>query len=189
MDLPPTYFNLLDETPLEQKMAVKRGIKQSFALYYFESTGLMEKLLYALKYQGNKEIGHFFGRKLAAAMVATKEDYDGIIGVPLHVKRRRKRGFNQVDIIGKTAAKALGIPYYDTVLVRTKNTPPLSKVNGERSAILANAFEIKQPLPAGKHYLLLDDIFTTGATLNACASILLEETAISLSIASVAYRN
>ena len=78
-------------------------------------------------------------------------------------KRRRKRGFNQVDIIGKTAAKALGIPYYDTVLVRTKNTPPLSKVNGERSAILENAFEIKQQLPA-KHYLLLDDIFTTGAT-------------------------
>ena len=145
--------------------------------------------MYALKYQGNKEIGLFFGRKLAAAMVATKEDYDGIIGVPLHVKRRRKRGFNQVDIIGKAAAKALDIPYYGTALVRTKNTPPLSKVNGERNAILVNAFEINQQLPAGKYYLLLDDIFTTGATLNACASILLEETAISLSIASVAYRN
>ena len=187
--LPPTYFYLLSENPMGDRMSTAPQLKQLFSLYFFEPTGIMESMLYALKYQGNKSVGVFFGRKLAAAMAASSAHFDGIIGVPLHPKRKRKRGYNQVDIIGETAAKALAIPYYNRALSRTKNTPPLSKTKGERAEVLANAFRVKEALPAGGHYLLLDDIYTTGATLNACAKILLEEGRISLSIATVAYRN
>ena len=187
--LPPTYFHLIQENPMGDRMSIVPRLKHLFSLYYFEPTGIMESMLYALKYQENKTVGVFFGRKLAAAMAVSAVHFDGIIGVPLHPKRKRKRGYNQVDIIGETAAKALTIPYYNSALSRTKNTPPLSKTKRARAVVLANAFAIKENLPAGRHFLLLDDIFTTGATLNACAKILLEEANISLSIATVAYRN
>ena len=148
----------------------------------------MERLLYALKYQGNKAVGLFFGKKLAAAIVESQVKYDGIIGVPLHLIRKRKRGFNQVDIVGKATSEALDIPYFSKVIIRTKNTPPLSKSKGKRSSVLSQAFALRQPLPAQGHYLLIDDIFTTGATLDACAITLLNQHAISLSIATIAYR-
>ena len=91
-------------------MSIVPRLKHLFSLYYFEPTGIMESMLYALKYQENKTVGVFFGRKLAAAMAVSAVHFDGIIGVPLQPKRKRKRGYNQVDIIGETAAKALTIP-------------------------------------------------------------------------------
>ena len=189
MDLPKTYFHLIVQNPLNNRMAIGTQLKRCFALYFFESKGTMEKLLYALKYQGNKTVGLFFGKKLAAAIVETQINYDGIIGVPLHPKRKRKRGFNQVDIIGRAASEALHIPYFSEALIRTKNTPPLSKSKGERNSVLLQAFALRQPLPSQGHYLLIDDIFTTGATLDTCAKTLLSHHAISLSIATIAYRN
>lgn len=187
--LPPTYFHLVNENPMDDRIATSPQLKKLFSLYYFESSGTIERMLYALKYQGNKTVGVFFGRKLAATIAANSMHFDGIVGVPLHLKKKRKRGYNQVDIIGETAAAVLAIPYYNSALTRTKNTPPLSKIKEERAVVLATAFAVKEVLSAGKHYLLLDDIFTTGATLNACAKVLLEEARISLSIATLAYRN
>ena len=66
--LPPTYFHLLSENPMGDRMSTSPQLKQLFSLYFFEPTGIMESMLYALKYQGNKSVGVFFGRKLAAAM-------------------------------------------------------------------------------------------------------------------------
>ena len=94
-----------------------------------------------------------------------------------------------MDIIGRATSEALHIPYFSEVLIRTKNTPPLSKSKGERSSILSQAFALRQRLPTQGHYLLIDDIFTTGATLDTCAKTLLSHHAISLSIATIAYRN
>lgn len=189
IDLPVTYFHFFNDTPMRNQVLSHPRVANSFSLYYFQSNGIMEKLLYDLKYGGHKKIGVFFGRKLAAALAVKPIKYKGIIGVPLHKKRKWKRGFNQVDVIGRTATKLLGVPYYSDLLIRTKNTPPLSKSKGEREVILSHAFEVKKTLPKGGHFLLIDDIFTTGATLNACSKVLLDSALISLSIATIAYRN
>lgn len=94
-----------------------------------------------------------------------------------------------MDIIGRAASEALHIPYFSEALIRTKNTPPLYKSKGERSSVLLQAFALRQRLPTQGHYLLIDDIFTTGATLDTCDKTLLSHHAISLSIATIAYRN
>ena len=86
--LPPTYFHLVNENPMDDRIATSPQLKKLFSLYYFESSGTIERMLYALKYQGNKTVGVFFGRKLAATIAANSMHFDGIVGVPLHLKKR-----------------------------------------------------------------------------------------------------
>lgn len=95
-----------------------------------------------------------------------------------------------MDLIGKSLSRSSGIPYGEDVLVRTKNTPALSKTKRDRTQIVGNAFGINTSNKlAAAHYLLIDDIYTTGATLNACSSVLLADSKFQLSIATIACRN
>ena len=189
-NLPLTYFHLIDPSPLKQHLFTNLPVHRVFSLYVFEESAMVENLLYQLKYQGNKSVGIFFGQKLASLIVDAEITIDGIIGVPLHPKRKRARGYNQVDLIGINAASALKIPYFGHLLKRVKHTPKLSSVTGDRTAVLKNAFSIntKQFLPEG-HYLLLDDILTTGATIKACTNLIIKMDHVSLSIATIVYRN
>lgn len=190
LNLPLTFFHLMYPSPLKQHLFADFPIQQVFSLYVFEENALVESLLYELKYKGNRPVGAFFGQKLASLIVDSKTHFDGIIGVPLHPKRKRKRGFNQVDLIGESAAKALKITYYGNFLRRVKHTPKLSQASRDRTAILQNAFRINPMinLPKG-HYLLLDDILTTGATLKACSRWIIKIDGLCLSIATIVYRN
>ncbi|MDB2702028.1 hypothetical protein N9Z01_02850 [Flavobacteriaceae bacterium] len=190
LDLPMTYFHLQQGRKLKNKMGLDPKINEVFSLYFFNEKGHIESLLYELKYNGNQRVGHFFGQKLAEIIAEKKVYFDGIIGVPLHPKRKRKRGFNQMDLIGKSLSRSSGIPYCEDVLVRTKNTAALSKTKGDRTQVVGKAFEINaaRKLAAG-HYLLIDDIYTTGATLNACSSVLLANAKFRLSIATIGFRN
>lgn len=190
LGLPQSFEDGLGVSKAMNSLELPIPLKHAFSLYFFEKNNLVEKLLYHLKYMGNRQVGVFFGRKMASLIAKSGCHYDGIIGVPLHVKRKRKRGFNQVDIIGQSVEKVLGIPYHGSLLRRIKNTPPLSKRKGDRKQIVDKAFKLSAPeslLPG--HYLLLDDIFTSGTTLEACGKTLLTQKAIRLSIATVAYRN
>lgn len=190
LQLPLTYFHLIHPSPLKRHLLNDLKVDRVFSLYIFEETALIESLIYQLKYGGNKAISAFFGQKLASLICDLTATFDGIIGVPLHPKRQRKRGFNQVDLIGQSAANALSIPYYGTFLERIKHTPKLSKASRDRTEILQDAFRINPliKLPKG-HYLLLDDILTTGATLKACSKLLVKIDHLSLSIATIVYRN
>lgn len=190
LELPLTYLNLIHPSPLKRLLFNDLKIDRVFSLYIFEEMALIESLLYQLKYVGNKAIGVFFDQKLAGLISGLACTFDGIIGVPLHPKRQRKRGFNQVDLIGQSAAKALSITYYGTFLERIKHTPKLSKASRDRTEILQDAFRINPliKLPKG-HYLLLDDILTTGVTLKACSKLLVKIDHLSLSIATIVYRN
>lgn len=190
LELPLCYNHWT--TDKESLMLTNRisNIHHAFSLYFFEENSVLEKMLYQLKYGGNKEIGRFFGRKLAGIIQEGGYQFDGIVGVPLHPKRKRKRGFNQVDVIGKSLGEALGIPYTGTYIKRVKNTPKLSKTKQNRGHILHNAFILdRKHAFASGHYLLLDDIFTTGATLSACINCIQKNKNVCLSIATVAFRN
>ena len=190
LNLPLTFFHLMQPSPLKQHLFIAFPIHQVFSLYVFEESALVESLLYELKYKGNRSVGLFFGQKLASLITEAKLHFDGIIGVPLHPKRKKKRGFNQVDLIGESAASALKIPYYGNFLKRIKHTPKLSQASRDRTAILQDAFRTNSMIKLSKgHYLLLDDILTTGATLKACSREINKIDGLCLSIATIVYRN
>ena len=190
LNLPLTYFHLMHPSPLKKNLFNEFPVQRVFSLYIFEESALIESLLYELKYRGNKSVGQFFGQKLASLIVDSKIQFDGIIGVPLHPKRKRARGFNQVDLIGRSAAQALKIKYHGNLLQRIKHTPKLSQAKQDRSIILKDAFQINPKVQLAKgHYLLLDDILTTAATLKACSQQILKIDLLSLSIATIVYRN
>lgn len=190
IDLPSTYMPITQNSLSFNRNEYHCTIRIAFSLYFFKEKSLIETLLYALKYQGNKKIGLFFGQKLGGSIAESEVHFDGIIGVPLHPFRRLRRGYNQVDLIGSAAAKVLEIPYYPKAIRRKKNTPALSKTRKSRQKLMTKAFRRnkKVKLPKG-HYLLIDDIFTTGATLNSCLDLLQKEEGLTLSIGVIACRN
>ena len=95
--------------------------------------------------------------------------------IPLHKSRRRKRGFNQAELIAKGLGRELGIPVSSNSLLRTRKTSPQKELNDqERKNNLKNAFQVVDPDVKFKKVLLIDDIYTTGSTIDAAAAVLLE---------------
>ncbi|MGB2502161.1 MAG: ComF family protein [Flavobacteriaceae bacterium] len=144
-----------------------------------------------MKYRGQKQLGAYFGTLLGKELKSSinNQTIDAIIPVPLHQKRQRKRGYNQVSLFGKTIAHYLGVPYIEDALVRPQNTKQLVKNYYEdREKILENAFCLNLNDSVPKHWLLVDDIITTGAALNFCGRLILENPKNELSIAAIGYR-
>ena len=191
LQLPFTYFHLQENNPVKEKFKTRLNIRQATALCYFQENSIIEKLLYQLKYRGQKQLGAYFGTLLGKELKSSinYQTIDAIIAVPLHQKRQRKRGYNQVSLFGKTIAHYLGVPYIEDALVRTQNTKQLTKnYYADREKILENAFCLNLKDSAPKHWLLVDDIITTGATLNFCGRLILENPKNELSIAAIGYR-
>ncbi|MDG1760635.1 MAG: phosphoribosyltransferase family protein [Flavobacteriaceae bacterium] len=124
-------------------------------------------------------------------MLASKkfDTIEGVVPVPLHPKRLRKRGYNQVSRFGKAIASLFNVPFYETILIRQKHTQTLVQKNRqERWKTLLNAFSIEQENAIeNKHLLLVDDVLTTGATLEACAEKLQEIKGVRISITTMVF--
>ena len=158
-------------------------LEEATALLQFQKKGITQELLHNLKYRGQKEISSFFGKWLGSEL-AEQEDYtkcELVIPVPLHKQKLKKRGYNQVEGFGKEIAKALNIPYRDDILVKISKTS--SQVFKQRFTRF-NSEEIftvqKVEVIRNKHILLVDDIVTTGATLENCANQLLKNTNVKI---------
>ena len=162
----------------------------STALLHFEKKGITQQLMHQLKYREQEQVGTFLGTWLGKEL-SNCEGYssiDVVIPVPLHKKKLRSRGYNQVSKFGEEIATALKADYIDDVLIKITNTA--SQVNKNRfsrwtgkndSFALANTKKI-----TGKHILLVDDIITTGATLEACIQELNKAENLKISIATMA---
>ncbi len=188
--LPVTNFHLNGDTHFENILAGRAHIVQGTALFYFEKKGLVQQLLHNLKYKGHESIGITLGDWLGGELsrVPSYQDIDLVIPVPLHKKRERQRGYNQVSKFGIQISKALDAIYLDRVLIKTTHTS--SQIKKKRFArwsdssvwfALSDAHRI-----AGKHILLVDDLITTGATLEACITVLQQAPNIKVSIATIA---
>lgn len=128
-----------------------------------------------IKYHNKREYLDFYGAVLAVRHERTirKMNVDVIIPVPIHPSRRRKRGFNQAEVLAKIMGERLGIPVRTDLLKRTKKTLPQKELSaGERLKNLSGAFQAEEVPKEIRRVLLVDDIYTTGSTIEACTRAL-----------------
>ena len=173
-DLPLTNFTKFDENSITQKFYGRIDIEKGYSLLFFRKEGITQKIIHELKYRGNEEIGEFFGNWLGEIIQEKKEfkEVDFIIPVPLHPKKLKQRGYNQVTKFGEKLSNYLQIPYLENELVRVSATKTQTfKARFERFSNVDTKFLLKNPLFFNnKHILLIDDVITTGATLESCAN-------------------
>jgi ComF family protein len=189
-DLPLTHSHKNNGQFIKKVFYGRLPLQHAISLLYFYKGGITQDLIHQMKYKNTPELSSFFGRWLAEELRSCgwKNDFDVIIPVPLHKRKKRKRGYNQVEGFGKALAEALEIPYKDTILKKHKNTETqVFKTKTQRTTIKADHFSLKNVNELkGKHVLLIDDVLTTGTTLEACGSVLLQAENIKLSIATIA---
>ena len=187
--LPQTNYHLAVDNPVAQKFYGRVPITYAMAFCTFRKGNKVQKLIYQLKYGNQPAIGEALGRHYGLILSRQRWDvkFEGIIPVPLHVRRLRQRGYNQSDYLAKGLAASLAIPWHDQCLKRTKDTLTQTvKDRIGRLQNLAQAFHVAESqVVQGKHLLLVDDVITTGTTLEACALALLEAGASEISIATI----
>lgn len=167
----------------------KFPVEHATSIIQFQKRGITQELMHNLKYRKQKHISSFFGKWLGAELAETDEYklIDMVIPVPLHKQKLKERGFNQVEGFGKEIAKALGIVYNDDILIKISKTKSqvfkkrFTRFQSDEIFTVQNAQLINK-----KHILLVDDIVTTGATLENCALQLLKNTQAKLSLATIA---
>lgn len=167
------------------------GIKIHFeqALSVFEYTASIQRLIYRLKYRREQYLSSVLGGFLAKRLKEQKGwDYSALVAVPLHKKRQRERGFNQSVLLASEISLKLDVPVLRDVLVRTKETSVQAGLGRhERFANLRQAFSVNGRSGfEGKKVVLVDDIFTTGSTVNECSRVLIEAGAEKVYVLTVA---
>lgn len=153
---------------------VKRGyiqkgsvIAMGRALYLYK--GVMKKSMYRLKYSNRQEYAAYFARR-AKERYPWLLEVDVIIPVPMYRKKKRKRGYNQAEVFAKALSALSGVPVAEDLIFRVKDTIPQKELNDlERKNNLKNAFQIRKNIVKYKRVLVVDDIYTTGATVEAVA--------------------
>lgn len=189
--LPKTKFHLIINNPMEQKMAVRVRIEQAIAMYYFNKGGVVQNLLHALKYRNQQEIGVMLGKLFAREIEDQRwlPSVDVVMPVPLSIQKIRMRGYNQSECIARGLATYLQKPLDTQSLIRVRHTATQThKTRAERLINVADAFSLTQAaMYTNKHILLVDDVITTGATLEVCAAAILKIPGLKVSLACLAY--
>lgn len=189
-DLPVTNYHFNDDKHIENVLYGRARIENGTALFRYEKKGIVQQLIHNLKYKDQEKIGFVLGNWLGEELktISNYQSVDVVIPVPLHAQKLRKRGYNQVALFAKQIAHALNVNYNDTALLKTTNTK--SQVNKKRLARWNNSSELfilqNKTTIENKHILLVDDIITTGATLEACILVLQQAENIKISIATMA---
>ena len=188
--LPRTGYELNPDNPLAQTFYGRVKFHAVTACFFFAKQGKVQHLIHQLKYKGNMEAGVFLGQQLGESIKEAPlfQGIDYLIPVPLHPKREKKRGYNQSLMIAKGINEVTGIPIGDKYLVRAVNTATQTKKTAEeRYKNVKDIFEVRFPEQLeGKHVLLIDDVLTTGATLESCAHQLENIPRITISAATAA---
>lgn len=185
--LPQTDYHQVRDNAMLQMLYGRVPISYAMAFCKYRSGGIVQKLIHALKYGNQPEIGLILGRYYGQVLCNLNYPFQVIIPVPLHTDKLKQRGYNQSDYFAQGLSHTLNIPWQADCLQRIKSTlSQTSQTKENRLKNLAQVFYIgNKQLIQGKHILLVDDIVTTGATLEACTTILLENGAQQVSLATI----
>ena len=188
--LPRTMMHGKKDNEMEKSFWGRFPVERANAFLYYAKGGDVRKLLYELKYYGNWKIGVFMGKCMATELSSSSffEGIDAIVPIPLHPEKICKRGYNQSEMLAKGISMVTGIPMWKDMLVRSQFTETQThKSQYERWMNVNGVFVCKRPQElGGKHILLVDDVFTTGATLIACADALTEICDLKISVLTLA---
>jgi ComF family protein len=187
----PLYSNFFDgKHDIHRILYGRVIIEQAASLFYFEKKGIIQSLIHDLKYKGNKALSYHLGQWLGGILqdVGWQDKIDIVIPVPLHQQRMRERGYNQVEGFGKAIAEYLSADYNAHLLQRkSRSKTQVFKNRLARTEVVQNHFYIPNTNTlSNQSVLLVDDLVTTGATLEACCLALQEATPHSISIATMA---
>lgn len=189
-EIPVTNQHLLVDNEVMQKFYGRIPLEFGSALFYFHKKGIVQEMIHLLKYKGHEEVselvGNWYGETLKEVEILKEVDY--IIPVPLHKKRLKERGYNQVEGFGKALSAHLEIPYEDQLLFRKLHTKTQTKKDLlGRADVIATVFDVDfLEKHHHKHFLLIDDVITTGSTLEACSKALLKIPGAKISIVCMA---
>lgn len=188
-DLP--YINQSQHTQdsLQKLFWGRVNIEKVYSLLNYQRGNQVQKILHLLKYNDKTKLAEHFGEKLGYSM-KNKGVFDFLVPVPLHPKKYKIRGYNQSTIISKGVQKVLNVDINEKVLIRNsynKSQTNFSKF--DRWGNVSSIFSVIHPkLLINKHVLLIDDVLTTGATIEACVKELLKIEGCKVSIATLAAR-
>ena len=189
-ELPVTNYHLEENDAVKNVLYGRVELENATALLHFSKKGKVQQMMHNLKYRGFEDVGVVLGKWLGAELsdLPQYQSISMVVPVPLHKSRLRERGYNQVDKFGREIAVALNVEFNDKVL--KKSAPSRTQVFKDRfnrSAESGFTFKlVDEEIIKGKHILLVDDIITTGATIEACANALLSAPNIKLSVATMA---
>ena len=190
-DLPETNFTNTKNNPVEKIFYGRLNIIAATAAYYFTKDSLLQHLMIQLKYRNNKDVGFFLGKQLGYQLQESERfnEVDVLVPLPLNPKKEKKRGYNQAMIICEGIASVWQKPVLKNALIRTQFTETQTlqdRIHRWQNMQHVFAMADKNSLQ-GKHVLLVDDVITTGATLEACGNTIVNIPNTQLSIATLAW--
>lgn len=175
-ELPLTEYNYRQENPADRLFYGRCRVEKAASLLYYVENGLIQRLIHQLKYRGAEPLGTFFGRWYGALIAGERclGCIDYVLPVPLHPARKRQRGYNQCSRFGREIARSLGAAYSESLLLRHRASPTQTrKDRWHRWKSTHGSFRLPNPERIrDKKILLVDDVITTGATLEACCNAL-----------------
>jgi ComF family protein len=190
-ELPHTNFAWHENNPIEKIFTGRIKIMAAHSEFYFSKGTLVQHLIHQLKYNNNKEIGYYLGELMGNSLLRSNRfsNIDYLIPLPLFADKEFKRGYNQAEIICQGIHLSTQIPVMLNNVVRIHPTETQTrKHRAERWENVDGSFSCKNPSSLkGKKLLLVDDVITTGATLEACGQVILQVPGTSISFASLAH--
>lgn len=190
-ELPHTRFAFFPGNDIERIFFGRIPVMAAHSECYFSKGQLIQRLIHLLKYSGMPEVGSYLGEIIGRTLLQSGRfsGIDYVIPLPLYPDKEFKRGYNQAAAIGEGVSNATNIPMLDKLVCRQRPTETQTKKHRtERWQNVRGSFVVTEPsVLAGKHILLVDDVITTGASIEACAQSILDCPQTNISIASIAH--
>lgn len=178
------------ENPIEKIFFGRASIESATSLFFFTPASIVQRLIHQVKYKGQQQLGIYLGKLMGMELRSSSrfKDVDLVVPLPLFKDRERERGYNQAALLAKGISDSTGIPVDQTLVKRIRSSSTQTRKSREdRWKNVDGLFKVA-PLPApGLHILIIDDVITTGATIDACANGILAMGPVRVSIMTLAY--